>query len=244
MPEGDTLVRTADALRVRLLGKRMVAARPYEKLAGATVAAVEPNGKHLLIRFDNGLVVHSHLRMTGIWYLYRPGEAWTRPAHQARLVLEADDTVAVLFNAPTVELLREKEVDLGHLGPDVLAPEFDLDEVLARSRRAADRSLGELLLDQRVAAGIGNIYRCESLWALQLDPWRKVEATDDDTLSRLYSEARRQLQGGVRGRHTRAVHARSGRPCPRCLTLIKTRRQGDLARITYYCPTCQKAPLT
>jgi len=244
VPEGDTLVRTADALRVRLLGKRMVKARPYEKLTGATVTAVEPNGKHLLIRFDNGLVVHSHLRMTGIWYVYRPGEAWTRPAHQARLVLEADDTVAVLFNAPTVELLREKEVDLSHLGPDLLSSEPDLDEVISRARRAGARSLGELLLDQRVAAGIGNIYRCESLWALRLDPWQQVEATDDDTLRRLYSEARKQLQGGVRGHHAHAVHGRRGRPCPRCLSLISARRQGELARITYYCPACQKAALT
>ena len=160
MPEGDTLWRTANALRPRLAGKPLLEASPdaFSRLVGRTVTAVDTNGKHLLIHVEGGLVIHSHLRMTGSWHLYRPGERWRKPARLAKLVLANRDTVAVLFNAPLVELLREKEVprELGHLGPDILAPTLDLEEILRRARAAGDRPLGELLLDQRVSAGIGS----------------------------------------------------------------------------------------
>src|ERR1700737_2394985 len=167
LPEGDTIWRTANALRPRLVGKPLLKVRPeaFRKLEGATVTAVDTNGKHLLIHFESGLVLHSHMRMTGAWHLYRPGEAWRKPEGLAKIVLNTQDTVAVLFSAPVVELVREKEAvrDLAHLAPDLLATELDLDEVLRRARTSDRRTLGELLLDQRVAAGIGNIYRCESL---------------------------------------------------------------------------------
>jgi endonuclease-8 len=247
LPEGDTIWRTANALRPRLVGKRLLEVTPdaFRKLEGATVTAVETNGKHLLIRFDSGLVLHSHMRMTGAWHLYRPGEAWRRPARLAKVVLNNEDTVAVLFSAPVVELVREREAvrDLAHLGPDILAPELDLDEVLRRARTTDRRALGELLLDQRVCAGIGNIYRCESLWRLRLDPWRPPAELSDEALAKVYREARRMMQDGLRGRFRPAVHGKTGRSCPRCEGRIACRHQGDPPRFVYFCPTCQSVAL-
>jgi endonuclease VIII len=247
LPEGDTIWRTANALRPRLVGKRLLEVTPeaFHKLEGATVTAVETNGKHLLIRFDSGLVLHSHMRMTGAWHLYRPGEAWRKPARLAKIVLSNEDTVAVLFSAPVVELVREREAfrDLAHLGPDILAPELDLDEVLRRARTNDRKALGELLLDQRVCAGIGNIYRCESLWRLRLDPWRPPAELSDEELGKLYQEARRMMHDALHGRFRPAVHGKTGRGCPRCDGRIACRHQGDPPRFVYYCPTCQGAVL-
>ena len=212
MPEGDTIWRTADQLRPRLAGKRLTRAAPekFQRLVGSTVTDVSPNGKHLLVHFDNGLVLHSHMRMTGFWHVYRPGEPWRRPAHLAKVVLENEDTVAVLFNAPVVELRREKVVehDLAHLGPDILAPALDLDEILKRARKAERQALGELLLNQRVAAGIGNIYKCESLWRLKLDPWMQASALDDAALGKLYLTARTLMLAALKKRPPIAVHGR------------------------------------
>jgi endonuclease VIII len=243
MPEGDTLRRTADALRGRLLGKRISEARPefLKRLEGTTVSSVEANGKHLLIGFDSGLVLHSHMRMTGSWHLYRPGEPWRKPARLATAVLSGEDTVAVLFSAPTAELLRSKEVPhrLAHLGPDILAGEFDLAEIVRRARLSEKQPLGELLLDQRVAAGIGNIHKCESLWRLGLDPWQPASELSDAELGRLYEDARRGLQAGLRRIVRPAIAGRAGRSCPRCSHRVECRLQGGPPRFTYFCPTCQ-----
>jgi endonuclease VIII len=247
LPEGDTIWRTANALRPRLNGKRLTEVSPerFSRLAGATVTAVEANGKHLLIRFDSGLVLHSHMGMTGAWHLYRPGEAWRKPTRMANVVLGNEDTVAVLFNAPVVELLREREAvrDLSHLGPDILAPELDLAEVLRRARASHRQPLGELLLDQRVAAGIGNIYKCESLHRLRRNPWQPASELSDGELSKLYREARSLMQAALHGRWPHAVHGRAGRSCPRCSDRIRCLNQGDPARFTYFCPTCQAVGL-
>ena len=247
MPEGDTVWRAANALRPRLVGKRLLRVDPerLSRLAGATVTSIDTNGKHLLIHLDSGLVLHTHLRMTGSWHLYRPGESWRKPTRQARLVLINESTEAVLFNAPVVELLREREAarELAHLGPDILAPAFDGEEVLRRARAGARQALGELLLDQRVVAGIGNIYKCESLWRLRLDPWRRADQLSDAELGALFGEARGLMQAALRGRVPQAVHGRAGRGCPRCHSRIGCRNQGDPPRFTYYCPTCQGAGL-
>jgi endonuclease VIII len=243
LPEGDTIWRTANALRPRLVGKPLLKVTPeaFQRLEGGTVAAVETNGKHLLIRFDSGLVLHTHMGMTGAWHLYRPGEAWRKPARLAKIVLNTEDTVAVLFGARVVELVREQEAvrDLAHLGPDILANELDLEEVLRRARASDRLKLGELLLDQRVAAGIGNIYRCESLWRLRLDPWQPPAEVSDEELGRVYREARRMMQDALRGRFRPAVHGKTGRSCPRCNGRIACRNQGDPPRFVYFCPTCQ-----
>ena len=185
------------------------------------------------------------MRMTGAWHLYRPGEAWRKPARQAKLVLTNADTVAVLFNAPVVELRREREAarDLAHLGPDILAPELDLEEVLRRARATERQALGELLLDQRVAAGIGNIYKCETLWRLRLNPWRPASELSDEELAGVYREARSLMLTALRGRVRHAVHSRAGRSCPRCSARIRCLNQGDPARFTYFCAACQAVGL-
>jgi endonuclease VIII len=247
VPEGDTLQRTATALRGRLVGKviREATPRAFQPLEGATVVSVVANGKHLLIGFDSGLLMHSHLRMTGSWHLYRPGEAWRKPARLATAVLSSDDTVAVLFSAPTAELLRPQEAahELAHLGPDILGPELDLEEILRRARQSPRQPLGELLLDQRVAAGIGNIWKCETLWRLRLDPWRPASELSDTELGELYREARGLMQASVKMNLKPAVAGRAGRSCRRCDHRLECRLQGSPPRFTYFCPTCQQGVL-
>jgi endonuclease VIII len=247
LAEGDTILRIANALRPRFVGKQLTEARPekFGRLVGTTVTDVEARGKHLLIHFDNGLALHSHMRMTGSWQIYRPGEPWRKPAWMAKAVLGTDDAVAVLFNAPVAELRRERELnhDLAHLGPDILAPTLDMEEILKRARRSERQALGELLLDQRVAAGIGNIYKCESLWRLQLDPWMPATELDDEALAGLYRTARELMVGALRRRPPHAVHGKAGRSCPRCLGRVGYRNQGDPPRLTYFCPGCQPQAL-
>jgi endonuclease-8 len=253
MPEGDTLVRTADGLRPWLVGRRVTAAsatRPgpqAERLVGATVTAVETAGKNLLIRFDNGLEVRTHLRMHGSWHRYRPGERWRRPASRARLVIEVPGSVAVCFDAPVVELFEQRaeplHPSLARLGPDLLADDFDAEEAIHRLRDPgrADRAIGEALLDQRALAGIGNEVRTETLWDAGVSPWAAVAGLDDGTLRRLVDRAREiLLEGAATGRRPRHVYGRAGRPCPRCGTIVRVERQGtDLPRLTFWCPACQ-----
>jgi endonuclease VIII len=245
MPEGDTIWRTAAALRRRLDGRTVTSARPQTtlgRLGGHRITAVDPVGKHLFIRFDNGLALHTHMRMNGAWHVYARGERWRKPEHLARAVLETDDTVAVCFLAPTVELVKDDNNSVAHLGPDVLAGTFEIDVVVQRARRSSFETLGELLLDQRVAAGIGNIHKCNALWQLQLDPWQRVDATADDTLRTLFATARDRIRRSAVARGftpAPAVHGRGGRPCPRCATTISVRTQGEQGRLTYWCRRCQ-----
>jgi endonuclease-8 len=249
MPEGDTIHRAAIMLGLALQGKLVVAARPEQlkRLAGTTVSAVEPVGKHLVIRFDNGLALHSHMRMRGVWQVYRPGERWRRPAWQLKAALETADSVAVCFNAPTVELIRDVASRVGHLGPDIVAEEWSPAAAVARARNLDSMPIGEVLLDQRVVAGIGNVYRCESLWSRRINPWKPVRELDDETLRELFNTARDAMRGNVTaglrrrfpGYGVGAVHGRRGRPCPRCGTPIRVRALGEHARLVYWCPTCQ-----
>jgi endonuclease-8 len=247
MPEGDTIWRTAAALRRRLDGHTVTRARPANtlgRLGGHRITAVDPVGKHLFIRFDNGLSLHTHMRMHGAWHVYAPGERWRKPEHLARAVLETDDTVAVCFLAPIVELVRDDSNSVGHLGPDVLSPDFDPAAVVQRARASRYETLGEVLLDQRVCAGVGNIHKCNSLWQLGLDPWRRVTDTDDETLRTLISTARDRIRRSAVAKGfapAPAVHGRGGRPCPRCGTTITVRAQGEQGRLTYWCPRCQSA---
>lgn len=255
MPEGDTLVRTADGLRPHLLGRRVTAAsaRPpgpqAGRLVGATVTAVEASGKNLLIRFDNGLEVRTHLRMHGSWHRYRPGEAWRRPAARARLVIEVPGSVAVCFDAPVVELLEQRAEALhpvlSRLGPDLLSDSFDIHEAIRRLRDPARIGVpvAEALLDQRALAGIGNEVKNEVLWEARVSPWTPVGALDDDALRDLVERARAVLRhGAATGRRPRRVYRRAGRPCPRCGTPIRVAHQGaDLPRLTFWCPGCVPA---
>ena len=253
MPEGDTIWRTAKALAEALSGKRVAKAEPraLARLLGTTVTEVKPVGKHLVIRFDNGLAIHSHMRMQGAWHVYTRGESWRRPRWQLKARLETEDgTEAVCFAAPVVELIRDEQLKLGHLGPDILTDAWTPEEALANARSRNDVAIGELLLDQRVTAGIGNVYRCEALWHRRLNPWMPAAKLTDAHIKDVYETARKAMRanlgGAVGGGHRRfpgygrgSVHGRAGRPCPRCGTAIKVRAQGEHARLTYWCPRCQ-----
>jgi endonuclease-8 len=247
LPEGDTIWRTAAALQRGCSNKIVREARPaaLSRLQGRRLESVTPNGKHLIMQFEGGLALHSHMRMTGSWHLYRPGERWRQPGWRATVVLGFDDVVAVCFAAPVMELVADVHKPVAHLGPDILVDPFDLEEVIRRARRSEAKTLGELLLDQRVCAGIGNIYKCETLWAHRVDPWLSPAAIDDDLLRRLYMTARdlmrRNLVSSTR-RQRHAVHAQGGRPCPRCGGRIQVRAQGEQARLTYFCDRCQGRP--
>jgi len=257
VPEGDTLFRTAQGLRPYLVGRDVVAARAQgpgpvpqvQRIIGKRVDAVEAQGKNLLIRFDGGLELRTHLRMNGSWHRYRPGERWRRPPGRARLVLEVDGTVAVCFDAPVVELFETRaeivHPTLARLGPDLLSPDFDGAEAHRRLRapERAEVSISEALLDQRALAGIGNIWRNETLFAERVDPFVRVRDLDDATLERLIATARRlltQSAGLAPGRAPTKVYRRAGRPCPRCGTPIRSGPSyGEIPRTTYWCPSCQ-----
>jgi endonuclease VIII len=218
-----------------------------ERVVGATVTAVESIGKNLVIRLDNGLELRTHLRMHGSWHRYRPGERWRHPPARARLVLEVEGSVAVCFDAPVVELFEQRaeplHPSLSRLGPDLLAPDPDLDEAVRRLRDPGreHRAIAEALLDQRALAGIGNEVKCEVLWQASCSPWTPVGGLDDARLRRLAELGRDVLRdGAATGRRPRHVYGRAGRPCPRCRTVIRVVHQGtDLPRLTFWCPGCQ-----
>lgn len=234
-----------------MAGREITAARsqraavPPERLVGRRVEAVEARAKHLLIRLSSGDVLHTHMRMTGSWHLYSAGQRWRKPGWQARLVLETGDRVAVCFDAPVVELLAPGEEGrhpaLMHLGPDVLVDPVDLDEVVRRARaRPPETPTGDVLLDQRVVSGVGNIWRCESLNRAGLHPRTPVAALDDATLRQLVTTASRLMRASVDGAPPAAsVYGRGGRPCGRCGTAVRTARMGDPVRDVWWCPACQ-----
>ena len=247
MPEGDTLFRTAATLQRWLAGREVTdATTAAAPMVGHAVTKVEANGKHLLMRFDSGHVLHTHLRMTGSWHVYSAGERWQRPASQAKVTVTCGERVAVCFNAPVVELLppgaEANHPSLSGLGPDVLARPFNVDEIRRRARhQPPDTPLGELLLDQLVVAGIGNIWRCEALFLEGRSPWAPLSSVKDEELDALVSAAARIMSESAysSGRPRRWVYRRTGRPCRRCGTPIQSRRQGEQARTAYWCPTCQ-----
>ena len=251
MPEGDVLYRTASTLQRWLAGREVTDATTAAKpMVGHTVEKVESNGKHLLIRFDSGHLLHTHLRMTGSWHVYSTGERWQRPPSQARVTLTCGRRIAVCFNAPIVELLEPgaeaNHPSLAGLGPDILDQPLHVDEIRKRARRRPrDTALGELLLDQRVVAGIGNVWRCEALFLEGHNPWTPVSSLTDDQLDALISTAGRIMSeslGPFTGRPQRWVYRRTNRPCRRCGTPIKSRGQGEQSRTAYWCPTCQSSP--
>jgi endonuclease-8 len=260
MPEGDTLHRTASGLAPHLVGRAVTAARvrpggpQVQRIVGATITSVEAIGKNLLIRFDNGLEIRTHLRMNGSWHRYRPGERWRRSPARARLVLEVPGAVAVCFDAPVVELFESRaeaiHPTIARLGPDLLEPgwtEAAADEAVRRLRdpaRAA-MTISAALLDQRALSGIGNIWRNETLFHERVWPWIRVADLDDEALRRLVLTARRLLLDSVErppGRSPMWVYRRAGRPCRRCGTLVRSAPlDPGIPRTTYWCPGCQPA---
>ena len=261
MPEGDTVHLTAARLHRALAGRILVPTDfrvprfATADLAGQRVREVIARGKHLLLRTDAAVTLHSHLKMEGAWHLYRPGQRWRGPGFQVRAVLVTDPWTAVGFRLGICELLatnREHEV-VGHLGPDVLGPDWDLDEAARRLRAEPARPIGVALLDQRAIAGPGNIWKNEICFLRGVSPWTPVAEVDDleailGLLKRMMEVNRsigHQVTTGDRRRgRTHWVAGRGGEPCRRCATPIQRAFQsaGASERVTYWCPTCQPAP--
>ena len=257
MAEGDTIHRTARALDDALRGKRILdVAVPnpqsplrrqgdrLERLRGSALTAAEAKGKHLLLHFEGDLVLHSHLGMRGSWRLITGGEPATA-ARRAWVVLATEHAQVVELDGSRLELRTEREIRvdprLRGLGPDVLAPEFDARAGVVALRRAGQtREVGEALLDQRVLAGIGNIYKCEGCWSARVDPWRPLSDLSDEEVRRLVIEVAALMRYGLEtGRTPRSVYRRAGQPCPRCGQRIRAHGQGDANRTTYWCESCQ-----
>ncbi len=261
MPEGDTIHRAARRLRPALEGEtlrrfeapRLLGDRPR---AGTVIERVEARGKHLLVHFADGLTLQTHMRMTGSWHLYRRAERWQKPAYLMRALIEVDGWVAVCFAAPVVRTFRPGQpggalgtsVDpTGHLGPDLCLPNADIGECVRRIATCIDHDeeIGAALLDQRVACGVGNVYKSEVLFACGIDPFTPVAGLDDTSRRRVIETASRLLRANLgSGPRTTvaggvAVYGRQHQPCRRCGTPIRMRRQGEQARSTYWCPTCQ-----
>jgi endonuclease VIII len=264
MAEGDTLFATAARLHEALAGRVLtrtdfrVPAFATADLSGQIVEAVVSRGKHLLVRTDGGVSVHSHLGMDGAWRLYEPGERWRGRAFEVRGVLETERAIAVGHRLRRLEVLRTaaEAAMLGHLGPDVLGPDWDEAEAARRLTAAPERPVGEALMDQRVMAGPGNVYRSEVCFLGGVDPRTPVgEVQDPPVLIDLMKSLMERNRGGGRRVTTddpRAgrelwVYGRAGRPCRRCGTPIRSFMQGGLgtqggpggSRITFSCPSCQ-----
>lgn len=280
MPEGDTILRAAQALQRALAGHlvtRFESVYPAvtrvaddHPIVGRSVESVFARGKHLLMAFSGDLVLHTHMRMNGNWHLYRPGMRWQRPARDMRVLVATANAVAVGFNVPIAELLSsrqlEKHKDIRSLGPDLLAGagagyEYAVDaaEIVRRMRARGRDAVAEVLLNQRVVAGIGNVFKSEILFMAGIDPFTPASSLSDADLERIVAIARDQLAASVLDRSktvsrsigrrtTRSldpsaalwVYSRGGQPCRKCGTSIQSTKTGPDARLTYWCPACQK----
>jgi endonuclease-8 len=245
VPEGDAIHLAARRLQV-LVGERIAADSPHpraraervaERVDGRVLESVEAHGKNLLFRFEGGIVLRSHLRMSGRWTVTRRGAA---RRGSPWLVLRGDRAEGVLWNGPVLELHTR---NIARLGPDILERPPRLDAMLERMRRADQtRWFGETLLDQSIVSGIGNMWLAEALWAVELSPWRRLRDVAEADRRRALERAGELMRASVDG--TRAgghcVYRRVGRPCPRCGTAIRSFGQGDDNRLTYWCPRCQE----
>jgi endonuclease-8 len=273
MPEGDTIFRAARTLHRALAGKQV---EHFESMlpslnrihedappTGRTLERVTAKGKHLLMEFYGGLVLRTHRRMNGSWHIYKRGERWQRARRDMRIVVATADYEAVGFNIPVAEFLTLREVDrhdeLRKLGPDVLSDTFDSTQAAARIRERPSMTIAEALLNQRVIAGLGNVYKSEVLFMCGVNPFAAVRDVGDADLASLVDTARRVMTANVADglapmttytgyrRTTRRadpkerlwVYGRARLPCRRCGTPIRVRKQGLDARLTYWCPDCQ-----
>ncbi|MEU6995028.1 DNA-formamidopyrimidine glycosylase family protein [Streptomyces sp. NPDC046465] len=264
MPEGDTVFQAAQRLHTALAGHTItrsdlrVPKLATVDLTGRTVLDVTPRGKHLLTRIEGGLTLHSHLRMDGSWRIYAPGERWRGgPGHQIRAILGNAERTAVGYRLPVLELLRTTDEDkaVGHLGPDLLGPDWDPRRALDNLLKAPERPLGEALLDQRNLAGIGNVFKSEICFILGVTPWLPVGELPEEAAPRLPALSKKLLEanrhrsdrtttGRDRNGQRLFVYGRAPRPCLRCGTPVRRGEQGDgsRSRPTYWCPTCQQGP--
>jgi endonuclease-8 len=272
VPEGDTIFRAAAALHRALAGRQVTGfdtafahlARVDDNtpLRGRTIERCESIGKHLLVWFSGGLVLRTHMRMSGSWHLYRPGERWQRPPRDMRVRIDTDEWVAVAFNVPVAEFVGETDLRrnraLATLGPDLLSTRVDHDE--AARRLAGARPIADVLLDQRVVAGIGNVFKSEVLFLAGIHPERGADTLTPDERARIIDTAVPLMRAntgaaassaivtyrGLRRTTRRAsaaeslwVYGRAGKPCRKCGTPIEMTRGLD-ARSTYWCPQCQR----
>lgn len=295
MPEGDTLYRVARTLHRALAGQvvrrfdsayaPLLRIDEESPICGRTVQKVEARGKWCLLwlgprisdgvqppnRFDDVLVLCTHLRMNGMWHIYRPDEPWQRSARDMRVLIATDTFVAVGFRVPVAQLLTAAELahhrELGRLGPDLLSPAFDEAEALRRLRARDDAQLGQALLDQSAAAGLGNVYKSEVCFLIGVHPFTRVADVTDDVLRKALLVGRRLLGENLHAGVTAApadaivtftglrrttgamspsnrlwVYGRGDQPCRRCGTPIVELRQGEAARVTFFCPRCQAEP--
>jgi endonuclease-8 len=267
MPEGDAIYRTARTLNRALAGGTVVRfesvfpalTRVHDDtpITGRAVDRVEAAGKHVLMHFSGGLILRTHMRMNGSWHIYRPGERWQRPCRDMRIVVATASYEAVAFTVPVAEWLEERDGVLREMGPDLLGGSFDEDEALRRVRARNHDAIADVLLDQRVVAGIGNVYKSEVLFVCRVNPFAPAHGVADGDVRRALQTARRLMQanvsslGGITtylgyrrasGRDAaerRYVYGRAGKPCRVCGTLVRVRPQGPHARLTYWCPRCQ-----
>jgi len=275
MPEGDTIHRTARTLHRALAGRvvtRFESVYPQltrvdadAPLCGRTIERVEARGKHVLMWFsgDAPVILRTHMRMNGSWHIYRPGERWQRPRHEMRIVIETDVMHAIAFNVPVAELATADEIERGPalstLGPDVLSDAFDASDAARRISERAEISIADALLDQSAIAGIGNIYKCEALFAAKVHPFAAVASLRPETIARVVATAVKMMRanvaepgaGAMSARRTTGrtdprarfwVYGRRGQPCRRCGTPIERDARTD-ARVTYWCRHCQPASL-
>jgi endonuclease-8 len=235
-------------------------------ITGRTIEAVSAAGKHLLMQFSGELVLRTHMRMNGSWHIYRPGERWRRRRADMRILVATVDFEAVGFKVPVAEFIARKDLhrhrELRRLGPDILAHDFDAAEAMKRIRERASMEIGDVLLNQGVLAGLGNVYKSEVLFACRIHPFAHVESLDEDAIACLIATARKFLAANVSDRLAAAgamttyvgyrrttrrddprerlwVYGRARLPCRRCGTPLSVRKQGPDARLTYWCSTCQ-----
>lgn len=274
MPEGDTIFRTARTLQKVLAGHRatkfdtayahLARVNDDRPIAGRMIERCEAAGKHVLIVFEGDLILRTHMRMNGSWHVYRHGERWWRGPQAMRVRVDTADWVAVAFDVPVAEFVTAKQLastdPVAALGPDLLKPEFDRDEAIRRVRAAGALPIAQALLDQRLVAGIGNIYKSEVLFLAGIHPDTPASAVAPDAMTRLMDLARSLLQANVvdgtpatiqtyrslRRTNRRSdpedslwVYSRGGKPCRRCGAAIASKKMGVDARTTYWCPTCQ-----
>ena len=275
MPEGDSIFRAARSLHRVLSGHavtRFDTAYAHldrvdvdTPIVGRTIEKCESVGKHLLIWVSGDLILRTHMRMNGSWHLYRHGERWWRGEHAMRVRIETADWVAVAFNVPVAEFITPADLTrrdpVAQLGPDLLGETFDRDEAIRRIIASGHRAIAQTLLDQRIVAGIGNVYKSEVLFLSGVHPEVPSSAVPRDTLERMMDLARgllkdnvvdgsspriqtyrnlRQLNPASEHDESLWVYGRRNKPCRKCGTPIEMKKMGLEARSTYWCPTCQR----
>jgi endonuclease-8 len=269
MPEGDTIFRAAQTLHRALAGRPIVRFESVlpaltrvdtdHPIAGRRMESVSSRGKHLLMHLSGGLVLHTHMRMNGAWHVYRPGERWQRPAREMRIVLVTAERVAVGFNIPIAEFVTatalSRHPQLARLGPDLADPAFDPAVARARIQTHGAEPIADVLLNQRVLSGIGNVLKSEILFVAGVHPFARANELSGDRLGQILDAARQLMAMNMkphpspgRGRRTTGsmdparqlwVYGRGGKPCRRCGSPIESRATGVDARLTYWCPRCQ-----